>query len=495
MTTPTTIMGAGEQKQITVHQEDGAPRRAGSYALTYSYFNANDVRFQVVSPHLEAAAAVRVADSAETETDDDGTRDFQLPSYQHVLALRWEGQTFICVAGPGGDSPGTTDANGDLEDAPGMLTRVATTRNPVVAIAVTADASGNLTIRWQESDGLLETATFPGAPMPASTPVGVTTEPPGLGVSVDGIRYTTPHTFQWAPGTIHSVAAGTPQPGAGGLYYIWNKWSDELHSSHEIYAPAAATTYRAYFDPAEALTLAVSPANAGTVRAAGMIGSPGSSVQLFPPASEVYLWATPSPGYSFSRWTGPVSDPATAQTTVAMNGPQTVTALFKANLPIAADPVLRLTRIIPMTVMVSTLTPGASIRYTIDGSAPTANSGTLYTGPVIIENTATLKAIAYARGMEDSKIATLTILLTGLPSFSPAAGPYPTAQSVTLSTSTTGPGVWIRYTLDGTTPTTNAGTLYTGPISVKRTTTIRASAFGISAPPSGVSSATYTIGK
>ena len=44
-TTPTTIMGAGERKQITVPLEDGVPRRAGSYALTYGYFNANIVRF------------------------------------------------------------------------------------------------------------------------------------------------------------------------------------------------------------------------------------------------------------------------------------------------------------------------------------------------------------------------------------------------------------------------------------------------------------------
>ena len=57
-----------------------------------------------------------------------------------------------------------------------------------------------------------------------------------------------------------------------------------------------------------------------------------------------------------------------------------------------------------------------------------------------------------------------------MPAFSPAAGTYTSAQTVTLSTTTSGAS--IRYTTDGSTPTETAGTLYSAPITVSSTTTI-----------------------
>ncbi len=76
------------------------------------------------------------------------------------------------------------------------------------------------------------------------------------------------------------------------------------------------------------------------------------------------------------------------------------------------------------------------------------------------------------------------------PSFSPAGGTYTSAQTVTLSTSTSGAS--IRYTTDGSTPSSSAGTLYSGPFTVGTTTTVRAIAYTGTAS-SSVSSATYTI--
>lgn len=58
------------------------------------------------------------------------------------------------------------------------------------------------------------------------------------------------------------------------------------------------------------------------------------------------------------------------------------------------------------SVTLSTTTPGASIRYTLDGTTPTSMSGTLYTAPVTIGTSATLKAIAYATGYTSSTITT-----------------------------------------------------------------------------------------
>jgi hypothetical protein len=75
------------------------------------------------------------------------------------------------------------------------------------------------------------------------------------------------------------------------------------------------------------------------------------------------------------------------------------------------------------------------------------------------------------------------------PTFSPAAGTYETAQSVTLSTTTT--GATIYYTTDGTEPT-SASTQYTSAISVSTTTTIKAIAIKGS-DESTVATATYHI--
>jgi Chitobiase/beta-hexosaminidase C-terminal domain/IPT/TIG domain len=61
----------------------------------------------------------------------------------------------------------------------------------------------------------------------------------------------------------------------------------------------------------------------------------------------------------------------------------------------------------PQTVTINESTSGAIVYYTLDGTAPSANS-TLYAGPVSISQTATLSAIAVAAAFADSPIVTAT---------------------------------------------------------------------------------------
>jgi hypothetical protein len=144
------------------------------------------------------------------------------------------------------------------------------------------------------------------------------------------------------------------------------------------------------------------------------------------------------------------------------------------------------------SVTITSSTGGATIRYTTDGSTPSETVGTIYTGPVTISATTTLKAIAYESGMADSTITTGTYTLqVATPVFSPAPGTYSGAQSVSITTATSGAS--IRYTTDGSTPTTTTGTLYVGPISVGSTTTIKAIAFKTGYTSSPVVTAVYTI--
>lgn len=77
------------------------------------------------------------------------------------------------------------------------------------------------------------------------------------------------------------------------------------------------------------------------------------------------------------------------------------------------------------------------------------------------------------------------------PAFSPAAGSYPSAVTVSLSTATG--GAVIHYTTNGTTPT-RYSKKYTAPFSIASTTTVKALAVKTGMKTSAVASATYTIG-
>jgi len=147
------------------------------------------------------------------------------------------------------------------------------------------------------------------------------------------------------------------------------------------------------------------------------------------------------------------------------------------------------------TVTLSTTTPGASIRYTTDGSTPSSTYGTVYTSPITVSATTTINAIAYETGWTSSNVAsatyTINLPVAAIPTFTPAAGNYTTAQSVTISTTTS--GATIRYTTDGSTPSPTSGTVYTNPITVSATTTINAIAYETGWTSSSVATATYTI--
>jgi hypothetical protein len=145
-------------------------------------------------------------------------------------------------------------------------------------------------------------------------------------------------------------------------------------------------------------------------------------------------------------------------------------------------------------VSITSTTSGASIYYTTDGSTPTTSSAK-YTAPVNISATTTLNAMAAATGFTNSPMTSgvYTIQSGGTaasPTFSPPAGTYSSAQSVTITSTTS--GATIYYTTDGSTPTTSS-TKYTAPVSISTTTTLNAMATATGFTNSPVTSGIYTI--
>ena len=145
------------------------------------------------------------------------------------------------------------------------------------------------------------------------------------------------------------------------------------------------------------------------------------------------------------------------------------------------------------SVTISSATGGVSIYYTTDGSTPTTAS-TLYTAPVQVASNLTIKAIAAGGGHTASTVASAAYVINlpkaATPTFTPGAGTYTATQSVTIGSTT--PGAVIYYTTNGSTPTTGS-TLYSGPVSVSVSETLKAIATASGYTTSDVGSAAYII--
>ncbi len=142
------------------------------------------------------------------------------------------------------------------------------------------------------------------------------------------------------------------------------------------------------------------------------------------------------------------------------------------------------------SVTITDKTTGAAIYYTTNGKTPTTSS-TKYTGAIKVSATETVKAIAVAKGHTDSTVASaLYTIEAATPVFSPKAGTYSAAQSVKITNSTDGAGIY--YTTNGKTPTASS-TKYTGPIKVSANETLEAIAILKGLSPSPVVKAAYTI--
>ena len=127
------------------------------------------------------------------------------------------------------------------------------------------------------------------------------------------------------------------------------------------------------------------------------------------------------------------------------------------------------------TVVIPQRTPDAAIYYTTDTTAPD-DTKTLYSGPfVVTAGTPTrIRAIAYKTGWTTSAEATasdITITIADPTEYPLREGLINTDQTITVTPAVT--GSLIRYTTDGTNPTSTNGILYGEPFTISGTKTVR----------------------
>jgi hypothetical protein len=88
----------------------------------------------------------------------------------------------------------------------------------------------------------------------------------------------------------------------------------------------------------------------------------------------------------------------------------------------------------PIQLSLDAVTEGTTLRYTLDGTEPTATRGQQYTGPLTIDRTTTLRARAFKEGFDPSDVATATYLflddvIRQSPTGTPPAG-FPRATNI-----------------------------------------------------------------
>ena len=181
--------------------------------------------------------------------------------------------------------------------------------------------SGTCTVSYnQVGNGNYTAATQVQDTTTVQTTVTVKTIPAGRSFTVDtSAPYTSEQTFTWTVGTSHTIATTSPQAGDAGTRYVFANWSDNGAQSHSVTTPATATTYTATFTTQYQLNTTFDVTKGYVLPMTG---------GWYNKDTMVNLTATPNSGNLFINWTGGVTVPTSAATTILMNGFKSVTANF-----------------------------------------------------------------------------------------------------------------------------------------------------------------------
>lgn len=134
------------------------------------------------------------------------------------------------------------------------------------------------------------------------TATTITTIPEGLSFFADGVRYTSPRSFDWVPGSTHTLSTTLlqgPLTGALAARHYFVRWTDNGSPDHVFVASAGQTVVAAAFQQRFQLTPLIST----TVPSSGtMTFDPPSPDGYYPAGTAVRITAVPAAGQKFRAW-------------------------------------------------------------------------------------------------------------------------------------------------------------------------------------------------
>jgi len=312
------------------------------------------------------------------------------------------------------------------------------------------------------------TVTTTGSPTPTLSMAGT----PPAGVNFDAST---------------GILSGTPAAGVAGTYPLQFTASNSLDSTTQSFTlnVSLGQTAKPAFTPgggtyAAAQTVSISDTTPGSTIYYTTDGTPASgSSTLYGPSNGSTISIPSTTTLNAIAVTPGYADSAVATATYTITPPAPPAPTF--------DPAAG-TYTTTQTVMLSN-SSGAPMFYTTDGSAPTTAS-VQYLNPIPVNRSTTIRAITFSGGVSSATVSSAYTLRVPTPLISPGAGTYTSPPPVTITDSN--PNGSIFYTTNGSTPTT-ASTPYSGPITLTRTTTVRAISALSGWSNSNAASANYTL--
>ena len=207
---------------------------------------------------------------------------------------------------------------------------------------------------------------------------------------------------------------------------------------------------------------------------------------------------TPNSGYTAAASGCDGQLIGTTYTTGSILAPCNVNASFAViSMPQVSSPVISPnggTHSGEVSVSLSSVTAGATIRYSTNGADINASSP-VYSAPFTLTANTTVKARAFKTGMTDSAQSSANFVVNPLPSvnspvISPNGGTHSGEVSVSLSSATA--GATIRYSTNGA-DISASSPVYSAPFTLTSNITVKAKAFKTGMTDSAQSSASFVV--